>query len=99
MKIGKYSKWPACYKLNSSPFKEIVDILRRQFLDFGQPKTLVSDNASYFTSIEFKSFLETLDVEHITVSPYFSSIVHSFSENIRFQCVYFLTEITYEFRF
>ena len=70
--VDRYSKWPSCYELRSSTSKEIIEVLSRQFLDFGQPETLVSDNASYFTSREFKSFIESHDIQHITTSPHYS---------------------------
>ena len=70
--VDRYSKWPACYQLKTSRSLEVIDLLKRQFIDFGRPETLVSDNASYFTSYEFKCFIEDNDVKHITSSPYHS---------------------------
>ena len=34
--VDRYSKWPSYYELSSSISKEIIDALRRQFLDFGK---------------------------------------------------------------
>lgn len=70
--VDRYSKWPTCCKLKSSTSGEIIKLLSQQFLDFGQPETVVSDNASYFTSHEFKSFMHVCDIRHITSSPHFS---------------------------
>ncbi|XP_067930779.1 uncharacterized protein [Watersipora subatra] len=70
--VDRYSKWPACYQLKTSRSLEVIDLLKRQFIDFGRPETLVSDNGSYFTSYEFKCFIEDNDVKHITSSPYHS---------------------------
>ena len=70
--VDRYSKWPACYELKGSRSKDIIEILRRQFVDFGKPELLVSDNASYFTSYEFESFVKELEIKHITSSPYHS---------------------------
>lgn len=70
--VDRYSKWPACYELKSSRSSEIVEVLSRQFLDFGKPEVLVSDNASYFTSYEFQCFVQELEIHHVTSSPYYS---------------------------
>lgn len=70
--VDRYSKWPTCCELKSSKSNVIIDILRRQFLDFGRPEVLVSDNASYFTSYEFQQFVKELEIQHITSSPYYS---------------------------
>jgi hypothetical protein len=70
--IDRYSKWPSCFELKHSTSREIIEILERQFLDFGRPESCVSDNASYFSSFEFRSYLESIDVKQITVSPYTS---------------------------
>ncbi|XP_067951274.1 uncharacterized protein [Watersipora subatra] len=70
--VDRYSKWPTCCELKNANSSSIVEILRRQFLDFGRPEILVSDNASYFTSFEFEQFLKELEIQHITSSPYYS---------------------------
>jgi hypothetical protein len=70
--IDRYSKWPSCYEIKQSTSKNIIDILKRQFLDFGTPESCICDNASYFTSFEFKSYMEVAGVKLITVSPYTS---------------------------
>ena len=51
--------------------REINEILKKQFLDFGRPETLIFDNASYFVSKEFKQFIEDFDIRHTTPSPYY----------------------------
>jgi hypothetical protein len=70
--VDRYSKWPTCTELKNSTSKEIIEILKRQFLDFGRPETLISDNASYFVSNEFQWFMEEFDIKHITASQYYS---------------------------
>lgn len=70
--VDRYSKWPSCTELRTSTSREIITILKQQFLDFGRPETIISDNASYYTSNEFQSFMDTNDIKHITTSPYYS---------------------------
>ena len=70
--VDRYSKWPTCTELKNSTSREIIEILRRQFLDFGRPETLLSDNTSYFVPSEFEWFMSENDIRHITASPYYS---------------------------
>jgi len=58
--------------LKSTKSSEIIELLKRQFVDFGQPEVVFSDSASYFVSYEFQRFLEDYGVKHITASPYHS---------------------------
>ena len=44
----------------------------RQFFDFGIPETIICDEATYFTSHEFKCYTQSADIKLITVSPYTS---------------------------
>ena len=70
--VDRFSKWPSCYELKQCSSKEIIDILARQFLDFGRPENIICDNATYFTSYEFQCFAESSDIKLVTVSPYTS---------------------------
>jgi hypothetical protein len=70
--VNRYSKWPTCYMLRTSSSREIITLLERQFLDFGCPETCVTDNASYFTSADFRWFMQERDIKHITCSPLMS---------------------------
>ena len=70
--VNKHSKWPTCRELKNFPSTQVIELLKRKFLDFRRPETLVSSKASYFTSPEFKHFTKAYNVGHITVSPHFS---------------------------
>ena len=51
-------------------FKQTIDILLTIFARFGLPKQIVSDNAPNFTSDEFKNFVRSNAIKHITSAPY-----------------------------
>ena len=50
-----------------------IEKLRQVFAQFGLPETVVSDNAAYFTSQEFESYLELNAIRHTKSSPYHPS--------------------------
>ena len=52
---------------------ETIDALRVIFSHNGLPDTVVSDNASCFTSVQFTQFLKNNGIEHITSPPFFPS--------------------------
>ena len=50
-----------------------IEHLRRTFSTHGIPDTIVSDNASCFTSNEFIHFCKMNGIKHITSAPYHPS--------------------------
>ena len=44
--------------------------LRTIFATHGLPDTIVSDNATGFTSMEFEEFLRKNGIQHVTSAPY-----------------------------
>ncbi|CAM1332156.1 Uncharacterised protein at_DN0314 [Pycnogonum litorale] len=69
--VDQYSKWPNCYQLKNTRACDIISLLRRQFVDFGKPDSIVSDNGPPFNSFEFRSFLKENDIKHTPSSPYY----------------------------
>jgi hypothetical protein len=59
------------------PVREItsrvtIKVLKeRVFASFSVPEILISDNAQYFTSREFKNFCFGMGMKHVTTSPYY----------------------------
>ena len=55
------------------------------FHSFSVPEVLVSDNAQYFTSREFRQFCFGLGIKHVTTSPYYPQPSHAerFNKNLR----------------
>nr|CDJ82068.1 Integrase domain containing protein [Haemonchus contortus] len=68
--VGAYSKWPEVIEMSSTTSKATIRQLDRLFAQFGYPETLVSDNDSQSTSIEFTDFCKANGIVHIRSPPY-----------------------------
>lgn len=64
--VDSLSKWPEVVKCKHPTSRNTISALDEIFSRFGVPRTLVSDNGTAFTSMEFKNFCTALDIEHIT---------------------------------
>ena len=62
-----HSKW---LDIHSSTSLATIELLRRSFATLGLPETVVSDNATAFTSSEFAEFLSKNGIRHIRTPPY-----------------------------
>lgn len=49
----------------------VIDKLQGIFGTFGPPQTIVTDNASTFTSQRFKQFQLGMGIQHVTTTPYY----------------------------
>ena len=77
--IDAKTKYVECNLVNSTSSVCTIKALREFFSRNGLPHTIVSDNASNFTSFEFKEFLRQNNIEHITPPP-FSSPTNGLAE-------------------
>jgi hypothetical protein len=68
--IDAHSKWIEVFSMKTASSFTTIQHLQTLFAQFGLPKTIVSDNASYFVSQEFKAFLTKNGIKHITSAPY-----------------------------
>ncbi|KAB0801764.1 hypothetical protein PPYR_03950 [Photinus pyralis] len=68
--VDSYTKWleVKCVKTTSSGCA--IQVLRELFATHGVCDVIVSDNATAFTSDEFKTFCKQNLIRHVTVSPY-----------------------------
>ena len=71
--VDAHSKWIEAFTVSTASSATTIERLRQVFAQFGLPKTVVSDNAAYFTSQEFESYLELNAIRHTKSSPYHPS--------------------------
>jgi hypothetical protein len=65
-----YSRWPEAEILKTVTSATILEWLYSIFAQHGYPIVLKSDNASYFTSTQFRTTLQSRGVQHKTVTEY-----------------------------
>lgn len=64
--VDAYSKWVECYDMGSTHNSTAVLCKLYDFMSrFGVPHTLVSDNGTSFTSLEFNDFCKLNGIEHV----------------------------------
>uniref|UniRef100_A0A1B6L3A3 Integrase catalytic domain-containing protein n=1 Tax=Graphocephala atropunctata TaxID=36148 RepID=A0A1B6L3A3_9HEMI len=69
--VNGYSKWVEVKVINSMTASATIAILDELFATYGIPVTVVSDKGTNFTSLEFKTFLQTVGVKfHKLTAPY-----------------------------
>ena len=68
--IDAHSKWIDAVCTNSPSAAAAIEHLRTIFSQFGIPETIVSDNAACFTGEEFKDFVTSNGIKHITSAPH-----------------------------
>jgi hypothetical protein len=62
-----------------------MSLRERIFSSFSLPGLIVTDNARYFVSREFKDFCFSSGIKHVTTSPYYPNPPHAecFNRNLR----------------
>ena len=68
--VDAHSKWINVYPTSTATTQATIEKLRQCFRIKGLPQTLVSDNAAYFTSAEFKASMKQNGIQHITSAPF-----------------------------
>lgn len=68
--VDAFSKFLWLFPVRNATTALTISTLRDLFAITGVPRVLVSDNASYFVSNEFKKFLFSLGIQHARLSPY-----------------------------
>ena len=67
--VDYYSNFMEIDRLTRTTVDHVTSALSAQFARYGIPETLVSDNGPPFSSCEFRAFLRSLDIHHVTSSP------------------------------
>ena len=68
--IDAFSKYPCIHPTSSTSTKSTTELLEQDFAHFGYPHSIVSDNATSFTSEEFQSWCRERGIIHLTGAPY-----------------------------
>ena len=84
--IDYYSRFPTVEIIKSTTSTTIINRLRQILAMHGFVDEIVTDNASYFVSSEFKAFLHENGIKHSHISPYWSQnngLVVNFNKSTR----------------
>ena len=64
--VDAYSKYPIVHATSSTSSKATIQLLEEDFAHFGFPHTIVSDNATSFTSEEFQEWCSEREITHLS---------------------------------
>jgi transposase InsO family protein len=67
--VDYYTNFIEVDHMTATTSAQVITVLKRQFARFGIPRQIISDGGPQFTSGEFKSFVDRLEIDHITSSP------------------------------
>ncbi|KAL3966435.1 protocadherin Fat 1/2/3 [Sarotherodon galilaeus] len=68
--VDAHSKWPEIFPVKQATAASTLNSLRSLFACTGLPQQLVSDNGRQFTGEEFRCFLRSNGIRHITSAPH-----------------------------
>ena len=85
-----YSKYLCIHQTSSRSTKATTTLLEEDFAHFGYPHTIVSDNATTFSSAEFQEWCHYRGIKHLTGAPYHPAtkgaaerLVQSFKQSMK----------------
>ncbi|XP_052749157.1 uncharacterized protein K02A2.6-like [Galleria mellonella] len=87
--VDAHSKWIECLDMPNMTSQSLILNLKKVFSRFGLPKTIVTDNATTFTSSEFGKFCDVNGITHI-LSPVYSPQSNGLAENAVKTCKRFI---------
>ena len=65
LSVDFYSKWVCVEALQDTRSIDVIRVLEKQFVDFGCPQRLISDNGPQYGNFEFREFAKRLNFEHV----------------------------------
>ena len=63
--VDAFTKFVKIYPVNSTSTKEVICAMTKYFEYYSRPVRIVSDRGSCFTSAEFRSFVDGLNIAHV----------------------------------
>ena len=69
LSVDFYSNWVCVEALQETRRIDVIRVLEKQFVDFGCPSRLISDNGPQYGSFEFREVAKRMNFEHVTSSP------------------------------
>ena len=85
-----YSKYPCIHQTSSTSTQATTTLLEEDFAHFGYPHTIVTDNATTFSSAEFQLWCHHRGIRHLTGAPYHPAtneaaarMVQSFKQSLK----------------
>ena len=66
-----FSKYPFAFRMTTKTAARVIWKFTQLFSQYGNPKSLTTDNGPSFSSEVFAQFMSTQRVEHITSSPHY----------------------------
>lgn len=66
--IDAFTKYVRLYPVKTTKSKEAITWLRDYFQNYSNPKIIISDRGSAFTSHEFKEFVDERGIKHIKIA-------------------------------
>ncbi len=67
--MDAYSKWLEVFRMSQITSQATITRLKRLFSAYGLPEQIVTDNATTFTSDEFRRFVKRNGILHTTAAP------------------------------
>jgi hypothetical protein len=68
--VDAFSKWPEVVQTRSITSQTTINLMRQIFARYGPPETLVTDNGTQFTSVQFATFCEEWGITHLRSPAY-----------------------------
>ena len=78
--VDSFSTWLEVHRCKNPTTEITIKFLHELFARFGVVDTIVSDNGSQFTSIEFKDFCESYQIDHVTTTPFLPRTICGYFE-------------------